>query len=169
MTKKTRQRQLVTGPVDFDGPVEFAGPVNMAGGFTVDGETIRTGVPAIESMITLSEPAGTVQDVLVKLRDQDDEPVLGHHVIEVYLSGHVDGAEIASAGPENGTAVEAGQILVELVTDTAWKFITDENGELDLALDNVGGAGVYENRVVLVLPSGAVIVSDALAIPDSAE
>lgn len=124
-------------------------------------------IPTAQSTVTPAVPAGTTQEVDIQLNDADGTALAGVHLIEVYMATDAAGATPSVAGANTSVTATTGAVLREDTPLLHWRILTDATGLAQLTFDNAGGGGPYTDRVVLVLPNGALVVSAALAVPNA--
>jgi hypothetical protein len=116
-------------------------------------------LPTANSTIALSAGGSATQTATITLKDADDAALAAVRRVEVYMA---DGDTPSSAGANSGVTATTGAIVTAHTTDLHFTSVTDDNGVLVLEFDNTSGGGAYTDRVILVLPTGAVVVSAAL-------
>jgi hypothetical protein len=79
--------------------------------------------------------------------------------VYAYLSDDSGGAGIAATAPDGGIAIGTDGVYTEIVSGKAGWLISEADGDIDIEVTESGTDTFY---LVLVLPSGRVIVSDAL-------
>ena len=119
-----------------------------------------------QSTIALGSPAGTTQVATITIRDGDAAAIAARRHIRVYLTDDSTGTPSA-AGAFASATVTTGDTLLEPTATLHFEIITDASGVAEITFDNAGGAGTYADRVVLVLPDGRLLISDALAVPNA--
>lgn len=126
-----------------------------------------TDVASSSSTITLGVAAGTVQTATIQLKDANGTNIAAVHRIVVYMATDAAGATPSVAGANGAVTATTGVVLKAHTAKLHFEIVTDANGVAVISFDNAGGAGAYTNRVVLVLPTGKVVVSAALAVPQA--
>lgn len=79
--------------------------------------------------------------------------------VQWYLSDDADGSSLTAAAPSGGIAIGTDGLLIEQTANTSGLLITESDGTADVALTEAGAATWY---LVVVLPSGKLVVSDGI-------
>lgn len=137
---------LTTGQIDALGALSVAEIGSLAA------------IPA-DAVFTIGDEATNVINVAVQLNDADDAAVTGAHSVFAYLSDSATGADIAATAPSGGVANGTDGFAVPVVAGKAFQLVTDATGAIDIDIEEAGTDTFY---LVVVLPSGALVVSGAI-------
>jgi hypothetical protein len=112
---------------------------------------------------TIGIEAADVIEVLLQLQDGDGDAIAEFARLRVWLTdlAPADSA-LASAAPSGGIAVSGsgeGVIIEEPVANQILECVTDANGQLELAITEVGADTWY---MQVALPGGGVVSSAAI-------
>jgi len=151
---------LASVAVSGDASLSSAGAVTVTG---VNGSKIASS----NSTITLGSPSGTTQVATIQLKDGADAAIADVRSCLVYMATDAAGATPSATGANASVTVSTGAAVVVLTAKLNWQLVTDATGAAALTFDNNGGGGTYTDRVVLVLPTGEVVVSSALAVANA--
>lgn len=114
-----------------------------------------------KAVMTVGTEAANAIDVAVQLNDPLTEKALSEvGIVDFYLSDDAAGIIPTAAVPDGGIAVGAAGGVIETVTDAAGKLISDATGLVNLVISDVTGTPTW--YLVLVLPMGGLVVSDAI-------
>lgn len=110
--------------------------------------------------LAVGAEAADVINVTIQLTDAAGNDLATIGVVHAYLSGDSGGDGILATAPTGGVAIGTdGAIVVEEVTNKAWILSSEADGDIDLDITDVGTPTMY---LVVVLPSGEKVVSDAI-------
>lgn len=127
----------------------------------------RNGVVSDQSTITLGAAAGTAQVATIQAKDELGANVAAVQRLEVYLCTDAVGATPSSAGANGTVSVTTGALLKAHTAKLHFEVMTNASGAAAITFDNAAGGAAYTDRVAVVLPSGKVVVSAALAVPNA--
>ncbi len=114
------------------------------------------------STITLGASGGNTQTATIQLKDSTGANIAAVQKIEVYMATDALGATPSVSGAAVGVSVTTGALLQALTAKLHFDLITNASGAVALSFDNTGASGPYTDRIVLVLPTGGVLVSGLL-------
>ena len=117
------------------------------------------GVP-FDATITLADEADNARAVTIQLLDFSGRPLHGRATIFAYLSAVSTGLDFGTAEVTTETAIGTDGSLSVEVTGIAYKITSEIDGDIDIVLTDTGTDTHY---LVLVMPSGKLVVSDAIA------
>lgn len=109
--------------------------------------------------ITIGTEGTNTINVAVQLKDANGVAIAEKCGIQAYLSDAATGLGITATAPSSGVAVGTNGLAIELITDKYFSITTDTSGRIDLTLSEAGVATWY---LVLKMPDGTIIVSDAI-------
>lgn len=111
--------------------------------------------------ITVGAEAANVINVAIQLTDAagDALATVGHVV--AFLSDASTGIGITAAAPDADVAIGTdGAILWEFVTDKAFMLQSEADGDIDLDIGDATGTPTW--YLVVLLPNGQKVISDAI-------
>lgn len=114
--------------------------------------------PANATITVGSEDTNAI-NVAVQLLDGNGDNLATAAGVQWYLSDDADGSSLTAAAPDGGAAIGTDGLLIEQTANTSGLLVTESDGAADVALTEAGAATWY---LVLVLPSGRVVVSGAI-------
>lgn len=107
---------------------------------------------------TIGDETNDVINVVIQLKDGTANQSGIRH-IQAYLSDNDDGSTIAGTAPDGGVAIGSEGLAIPLIAGKAFTLVTNADGEVDLDIEESGADTWY---LVLLLPDGSILVSDAL-------
>lgn len=127
----------------------FPNGITTGGAVVVDGATITVGAEAGDTInVDVQATSGGVA-------------IESAAVLTVYLSDDSGGDGITAAAPDADVAVGTdGTILYEPVTDSVFVVRSAADGSFDLDIGDATGTPTF--YLVVVLPGGGTVVSDAI-------
>lgn len=107
---------------------------------------------------SIGAEAGNAITVGVQLTDGAGNDLAAVTAVHFYLSGNSGGDGAVAAA----TSLAAGTdgAMIEYVSNSAGLLISEADGDVDVAIGDASGAATY--YLVIVLPSGGLVVSDAI-------
>jgi hypothetical protein len=119
------------------------------GGFAVPaGATITVGTENTNSI-----------NVAIQLLDGADDALATRAGIMAYLSDDANGDSVAGTAPDGNVAVGVDGVLIPVVANKAFYLISEADGDIDL---DIGESGTDTWYLILVMPSGELIASEAI-------
>jgi len=116
--------------------------------------------PAAGAAFVIGAEASDIINVGIVLSDNEGDTMAVVSSFQAFLSDDSGGDSIASTAPDTSVGVGTdGAIIVEHTTDLAWILQTEDDGAIDLDIDE---SGVDTWFLVVVLPSGLQVVSAAI-------
>lgn len=106
---------------------------------------------------TIGAEADDVINVAIQLKDHQGNNLQQRCCIGWYLSSDANGDALASA-PDT-VAIGTDGLLIEELADQSGKVICEADGDIDI---NIGKSGAATYYLVLVMPDGSLVVSDAI-------
>lgn len=136
--------------------------------FTVDdsGNTVISGTLTVAdrlggATITVeTEGVGDVVTVTIQLEDLAGSDLTASAGCLAYLSDNDDGSSVVATAPDGGIAVGTDGLAIESVADKAMWLVSESDGDIDLIVTESGTKTEY---LVIVLPDGTLVVSDAIS------
>jgi hypothetical protein len=104
--------------------------------------------------------AGNVINVAVQLKDSAAVDLAVRGAVVAYLSDDANGDSVAAAAPDGGVAIGADGVAIPLVADKAFQLVSEADGNIDLDITHAAGAKTL--YLVLVMPDGRLVASDAI-------
>lgn len=100
-----------------------------------------------------------VRNVAIQLQDDAGADLAIRGSLLAYLSSDVHGDVLAAAAPSGGVAIGADGVAIPLVAGKTFQLVSEADGDIDLNITEAAAKSFY---LVLVLPNGALAVSDAI-------
>ena len=122
-------------------------------GLSVSGFT----APA-DATFTIGAEAGNVINVAVQLKDGAGDDIATRAAVQFYLSDDADGDTIVAAA--TSLAIGTDGVAIENISNSAGLLISEADGDIDINIGDASGAATY--YLVLVMPSGELVVSSAI-------
>lgn len=111
------------------------------------------------AIFTIGAENANVRPVAIQLTDGNGNALTRRGLVHVYLSNDANGDAIASAGTPAGLAAGTDGLFQQLTANLAGFCTSESDGDIDLNITNTGTGTVY---LVVVLPSGKLVVSSAI-------
>jgi hypothetical protein len=108
-----------------------------------------------------AETGGNTINVAIQLTDPTGANLAKSAALVAYLSDDAAGLSITATGPSTETAIGTDGDLGVLLTKKVYLFVSEADGSIDVDVVESGSATWY---LVLVMPNGSLVVSDAIAI-----
>lgn len=142
--------------------------------FAIDGTNLKTQtigkISAANSAIALGTPVGSgtdTQTATFTIKDEFGTTLTVPTHVRVYMSTDAAGEVISSSGVHTSVAISGTSASI-LKTNTALlDFDVIAVGSFVLTFTNTSGSGIYTDHAVLVAPDGKIVVSSALAVPNT--
>jgi len=119
---------------------------------------VLIGAPMDAGIVVEAEETNAVA-VAIQLKDADGDDLAIRGNILAYFSDDANGDSLAATAPSSGMAVGADGVAIELVTKKVYRLTSEVDGDIDLVVTNDTADTFY---LVLVMPNGKLIVSDAI-------
>jgi hypothetical protein len=107
-----------------------------------------------------AESGGNTRNIGIQLNDANGNPTAMRQTVFAYLSDDANGDSIASSAPSGGWAIGTDGLLIPVVANKAAMLTSEADGDIDINIVEAGAATWY---VVIVVPSGKLSVSGAIA------
>jgi hypothetical protein len=148
----------VTQRMSFQGVPLTATPaeLNALHGMTPELATLA-GV-LTDAIITVGDEDADAISVGIQLKDANGDDLAAAAGLYAYLSDDADGSSVAATAPDTA-AIGTDGLAIELVAKKAWLLVSEADGDIDLAIGENGADTWY---LVLVLPNGKLVISDAI-------
>lgn len=108
---------------------------------------------------TIGTEAANVINVAIQLTDGAGSNLAKRGFVQVYLSNDANGDSIATTGTPAGLAIGTDGLFQQLTANKAGFCTSEADGSIDLNITNTGAGTQY---LVVVLPSGKLVVSSAI-------
>lgn len=107
---------------------------------------------------SIGTEAGDEITVGIQLLDGNGDAIATRCAVGFYLSDNANGDTLVAAT----TSLAAGTdgVMIEAVADSAGTLISESDGDIDVTIGDASGAETY--YLVLIMPSGELVVSDAI-------
>jgi hypothetical protein len=115
----------------------------------------------LDATFTIGAEATDVINVAIQLEWASGEAVDRSCAVLAYLSDNADGSTLIATAHSGGAAIGTDGLAIEVVADKAFWLISESDGDIDINLTHVTTAKTA--YLVVVLPSGDIVVSDAIA------
>lgn len=113
----------------------------------------------LDAVMTVGTEAANAINVAIQFVDRDNGNELGERVaVNWYLSSDANGDAVATA-PDGGAAIGTDGVLIEWTANLSGLLISESDGDADVTLTESGAGTWY---LVLVMPDGKLVVSDAI-------
>jgi len=117
--------------------------------------------PFQKATIAVGAEAADVINVAIQLEGSDglgaDLGVAGS--VQFYMSDDADGSSIAAAAASAGIAIGTDGLMIEWTANLAGLLVSEADGDIDVDVSEVGVDTWY---LVLVMPNGELVISDAI-------
>lgn len=108
--------------------------------------------------ITVGTEAANAINVAIQLKDGVKD--LGQRgSVFAYLSDDANGDSVAGTAPDGGVAIGTDGLAIPLVAGKAFQLVSEADGDVDITITE---SGVDTWYLVVVLPDGRLVVSDAI-------
>lgn len=127
---------------------------------TITAEEINTlaGAPA-NVVFTVGAQVSTTINVGMQVNDANGDAVTAPMALHAYFSDSDDGSDLAGTPPDS-VADGTDGFAIPLVAASIFTLVTDATGAIDIDVTEDGTDTWY---LVVVLPNGSLVVSDAIA------
>lgn len=122
-------------------------------------EKDTTSNKVVNASFTIGAEATNSINVAVQLEWANGEPVDRRMSVLAYLSDDANGDSVAGTAPDGNVAIGTDGVLIPIVADKAFQLISEADGDIDL---DIGESGADTWYLVIVLPSGDLVVSGAI-------
>lgn len=113
-----------------------------------------------EASFTIGNEAAHVRRVSIQLKDDAGADLAQRGSVLAYLAGDAAGDTIAAAAPSGGVAIGVDGLAIPLVAGKVLQLVSEADGDIDLDITEATAKSFY---LVLVLPNGSLVVSNAIA------
>lgn len=110
---------------------------------------------------TIAAQVSRTINVAMQLKDADGNALVVRGAVDAYLSDNADGSTLTASTPTSTVAIGTNGLLINQVTDKAFKLVSNASGQVDI---NVINSGSHTYYLALVMPDGGIQVSGAIAI-----
>jgi hypothetical protein len=112
----------------------------------------------LKASITVGAEAGNVINVAVQLQDMNGNALANRASVLAYLSDDANGDSVAGTAPDT-VAIGTDGLAIPLVAGKCFLLTSEADGDIDINVTEDGADTWY---LVLVLPHGPLVVSDAI-------
>lgn len=116
-------------------------------------------IPPTDATITVGTEATNVINVAIQLSDGNGDDLANVAGVYWYLSDDSGGDGISGTAPTGGVAIGTDGKIAEVVANKCGWLISEADGDIDINITDTGTPTFY---LVLILPSGEVVVSGAI-------
>lgn len=115
----------------------------------------------VDAGFTIGAEVANVITVAVQLKsDKNQVDMAARRAVMAYLSDDANGDSIVATAPDGGVAAGTDGVVQQLVTGKVMLLVSEADGDIDVAITHAGGAKTV--RLVLIMPSGRLVVSGAI-------
>jgi len=107
---------------------------------------------------TAGAEAGNEINVVIQLLDGNGDAMATRSAVQFYLSDNANGDTLVAA--TTSLAIGTDGLIIEHIANSAGVLISEADGDIDVTIGDASGAATY--YIVLVMPSGELVVSDAI-------
>lgn len=118
-----------------------------------------TGAPAGVT-ITVGAEDTNVVNVAIQYEDVGGADLGVRGACLAYISDDANGDSIAATAPDGGWAIGTDGLLIPVVANKAAYLVSESDGDVDVDVTESGTDTFY---VIVVLPNGELVASDALS------
>lgn len=104
--------------------------------------------------------ATNVVNVAIQLKDGNGADITERRALLAYLSDDANGDSVAGTAPTT-VAIGTDGVAIPLVAGKCWLLISEADGDIDI---NVTDAGADTWYLILVLPNGDLVASNAIVV-----
>jgi len=114
------------------------------------------------AVFTVGAEAASVINVGIQLNDASGTAMATAGAIQLYLADDAAGLNPTATGPDTALAIGTDGALIKSGDDSVISFIaiSEADGDIDIDITNLAGTPTW--YMVAVLPTGAIVVSDAI-------
>lgn len=113
---------------------------------------------AADATFTIGAEAGNVINVGIQLLDGAGDEMATRSAVGFYLSDSATGDTIVAAA--TSLAIGTDGVAIENISNSAGTLVSESDGDIDLNIGDASGAATY--YLVLIMPSGELVVSSAI-------
>ena len=118
------------------------------------------GIVAGATIVVGAENAGTgTINVAIQLEDADGADLAARACILAYLSNDANGDSVVAPVHSGAVAIGTDGLLLPIVAKTNFMLTSEVDGGIDINITEAAGKTAY---LVLVMPNGELVVSDAI-------
>lgn len=111
--------------------------------------------------ITVGAEAGGSINVAIQLLDGAGDDLATAAGVLAYISDDADGTSVAATAPDT-VAIGADGVAIPLVAGKTFLLVSEADGDIDIDVSEAAADTFY---LVLVMPSGELVISSALTFP----
>jgi hypothetical protein len=110
------------------------------------------------AVITVAAEAADSITVSIQLTDNNGNDLAAFGAVDAYLSDNSDGSTLAGTAPDT-VAIGTDGLMIDQVAKKAFRLVSESDGDIDIA---IGENGVDTWYLVVILPDGSLVISDAI-------
>ena len=122
---------------------------------------------ALDAVITVGEETGDAIIVSIQLKGPSSSDMAVRASILAYLSDDANGDSVVATEPSGAVAIGTDGLLIPILTGvsaselskTIFQLTSEADGDIDISITEAGAKTLY---LVLVMPDGRLVVSDAI-------
>jgi len=119
---------------------------------------VLIGAP-MDATIVVGADAGTTVAVTIQLKDADGDDLAVRGSVFAYLSDDANGDSLIATDVSGTVAIGTDGLAIPLIAKKSFRLTSESDGDIDLVITEAGAKTCY---LVLVMPNGKLIVSDAI-------
>lgn len=113
----------------------------------------------VGATFTIGDETADERNVAIQLLDGNDDALTTRAGVSFYLSDDANGDTVVAAA--TSLAIGTDGVAIEYISNSAGVLISESDGGIDLTIGDASGAADY--YLVLVMPSGELVVSDVIS------
>lgn len=106
-----------------------------------------------------AETGGNTINVAIQLHNPNGIDCAQRVGIPFYLSDDANGDSVVATAPSGGIAIGTDGLMFEWTDNKAGMLVSEADGDIDITIIEAGAKTLY---IVLVMPDGSLVVSDAV-------
>lgn len=105
------------------------------------------------------ETTANVINVAIQLNNQNGSALATRTAVIAYLSDDANGDSIVATAPSSGWAIGTDGLLIPIVANKAAILVSESDGDIDVNITEAGADTFY---LIVILPTGELVASDAI-------
>ncbi len=132
------------------------------------GGTLQTSTPAelnklhgapLGVSFVIGAEGSNIINVALQLKDGDGANLALRGAVDAYFSDDANGDSVIATASSGAVAIGTNGVLIDQVAKKAFRLISEANGTIDINITEAGAKTMY---LVVVLPTGKLVVSGAI-------